>query len=307
MMRWHLSVPATSANLGPGFDMLGLALDFRLSLRAGPSSAFKLTLRGEGAGTLPGNEDNLLAASYRHACIANGWPVMPLRIEIDNPIPISSGLGSSAAAICIGLALAREVHGKPWDRDRMLEEAIHIEGHADNVAPALLGGLICCEWNAGVFHPRRMPISPHIRILAATPQEQANTKAMRGILPNPQPPGLVEHHRALAYRLLEALAHAKAEGLQISCQDRLHQPHRLARLPKANAIFEIFKNHETLAGAYLSGSGPTIGGWVLGNGDPTKHLAQALRQSGINTTLRLLRLDQDGVRREGTQDLVQPA
>jgi len=307
MTRWHLSVPATSANLGPGFDMLGLALDLRLALKADPSEAFELDLHGEGSGELPDNEENLLVATYKFACERHGWPITPLAIHIDNPIPISSGLGSSAAVIGLGLALAREVHGQPWDRDDMLEEAIEIEGHPDNVAPALLGGLICCERKGGAFQPRRMPISPVIRVLAATPPELSNTSAMRDILPNPQPPNLVASHRDMAYRLLEALAEGKSEGLKLSGEDLLHQPHRLARLPMANTIFKIFRAHPALAGAYLSGSGPTVAGWVMGDNDPTRDLHAALSEARVNANLKFLRLDQDGVRREETQRLVQPA
>lgn len=302
MNAWQLSVPATIANLGPGFDRLGMALNLRLHLQAKPHSEFQLSLSGYGSDIFPTDASNLMVRAYEHACRANEREPIPLALEIHNPIPIRSGMGSSAAAIVIAVALAREVHQMPWERQQMLREAVEIEGHPDNVAPALLGGLICCDHEGDQVQANRQLLAHSIHVITAKPPEQALTKLMREILPNPQPQALLASHQIMVQKLLQALAGADPEGLKISSLDQLHQPYRLASLPQAKALFEIFNQDPKLNGAFLCGSGPTVGAWVIGPKDPTQQLARQLQDHQITADLRFLRPDQDGVRREGTQN-----
>ena len=300
-MKWHLSVPATSANLGPGFDMLGLALDLRLTLKAEVASTYQLELSGYGAEQYPKDASNLVIQAYEYACRTHAWPITNLALKITNPIPVSSGLGSSASAIAIGLALAREVHQQPWDRHQMVREATAIEGHPDNVAPAILGGLIRCDSNGLQTQTHRCQLSPNILVLAATPDEQANTQAMRKILPLPHSPECLRNQNRQVSTLLKGLAEADPEALAISTHDQMHQPYRLALLPKARQLFQLFQSLNAFAGTYLSGSGPTVAGWVLHGKNPSLEVTQQLQQMGLVADVRLLRPDQDGVRREATE------
>lgn len=305
-MKWHISAPATTANLGPGYDLLGLALDLRLQLKAEPASSFSLELSGYGHDIYPTNQNNLVLQAYQKACIGNGWPVHPVKVSIHNPIPISSGLGSSAAAIVIGLTLAREVHDRPWDRNQMLTEAIAIEGHPDNVAPAILGGLIYCQNNHSNIIPHRCAVSQDIKVLTATPEEHANTADMRKLVPKPTS-GQLAAQKTHVRQLLQALEKGSPKDIEANCHDSLHQPYRLPHLPKAQAVFNLFSNHSQFSGAYLSGSGPTVAGWVLHQPDPSQTITAALENMGLKADLRYLRPDLDGVRRENSHQIIPPA
>ncbi|UCH11142.1 MAG: homoserine kinase, partial [Fidelibacterota bacterium] len=139
--RYRTSVPATTANLGPGYDILGLALDLYLVATAIPAEEWFFELRGEGRHLLDTCDMNLMARAFRESCDRYGWEVQPLRVESDNPIPLARGLGSSAAAIVTGMALAQLVNRGSIDKDALFRDAAELEGHPDNVAAAVYGGL----------------------------------------------------------------------------------------------------------------------------------------------------------------------
>ena len=140
-----MTVPASSANLGPGFDALAVALDVQLEARTAPRGARRVVTSGHGAGELPDDESNLVWQSLAACCEHVGAPVPDCSLVVDNAIPLERGLGSSAAAAVAGLVLGRALAGAPLDDDELVDLATELEGHPDNAAAALLGGLVLCR------------------------------------------------------------------------------------------------------------------------------------------------------------------
>ena len=293
--RYQVSVPATSANLGPGFDRLGLALALRMEVSARVSEAWSISYRGQGQDAMPANADNLIARAYREGATQLGEVPLAFELAIVNPIPISRGMGSSATAIVAGLALAQCVHTGKVDRETVFQQAARYEGHPDNVAPAVFGGLQVCEALETGFHATPAPISPNIRVLAVSPSAGFSTKEMRGILPTTFDAETLAHNALAQKKLLEGLAIGDPEGLRFSEADLLHQPYRLAAQPTSQVLFQIFQGMTSVAGAYLSGSGPTIGGWLLGDIDPLPELTGAMAAKEIIGEVRILDVDRDGL------------
>ena len=260
MSRIHLTVPASAANLGPGFDRLGIALSMRMELIADSAQGWSVATEGQGRGCLSTDRTNLVAQAYLRTCGFHRWPPRPFSLRVINPIPLSKGLGSSAAAIVAGVMLAHLAHGGALDTRAVCTDAVKIEGHADNVLPAALGGVCCCEPG-----PRweRKPISSRIRVLVAIPPGTALTKEMREILPSRRSCLVKERHRRLLARLLRGLTDGRPEELKVSQMDGLHQPYRLRVLPVSRRIFGALVHQRDVVGPFLCGSGPTVGAWVL--------------------------------------------
>ena len=259
-----MRVPATSANLGPGFDALGLALTLydELTLRTSPVPG----LRIEAYGDVPTDETNLVVQSARAAFAAVGEQPSGLELAYTARIPHARGLGSSAAAICAGVTAALALNGI-HDRSLALEIAFSIERHPDNIAAAIYGGLTV-SWvespykipgntAGGTDKARAVRLVPAAEIvpIAFIPEERTSTSASRGTLP-----ATVSHHDA-AYNagraaLLVAALTSSPRELLTATEDRLHQQYRLPRLPEGAALIDRLR----AAGvpAVLSGSGPTV-------------------------------------------------
>ena len=301
--HWFLSAPATSGNLGPGFDRMGLAYGLRLEIRARPAERFSVEPLGKDAGELPRDERNLILATYINECRRLGWPCPPLALTADNPIPIKGGLGSSATAIAGGLALAWLANGKEVDRQAVFERAATLEGHPDNVAPAIFGGLTLCGKSAnGTFTSRPGTLADGIKVLLVTPDAQADTASMRKALPKSWPEEIERETDQLVQRLIAGLANADAEGLGSSQLDRKHQPYRFALQPEARRVFETLCEEPAAAGVFLSGSGPTVAAWILGEGRDLPDFPQRFKSMGIDTEVRLVDIDRAGLIAEIVRD-----
>ncbi len=294
-MLYTVSAPATSGNLGPGFDLLGLAYDLRLTIRARRADHFEVITQGEGAESLPTDETNLIAKTYRAACERLQKPVIPLAIMVDNPIPVCGGLGSSATALAGGEALAAVVHGLEPDRDAIFQRCAQAEGHPDNAAPAVYGGLTHCGQADGLFTSRQAPLDPRLRVLLATPSDRADTETMRAALPKSWPQADLDANRELVSRLLAGLANGDSAGLACSREDRIHQPYRLPLLHQTRALFNLWCQDPRLPGCFLSGSGPTVAAWVLDETLTTADFETAIRALGIEAKLWLVAIDRDGL------------
>ena len=258
-VRHHtVRVPATSANLGPGFDALGLALDLHLAVRTTDRApgAPRATVRGEGADVLPTDDANLVWRAFTVACERLGADVPDVALEVVNAIPLERGLGSSSAAIVAGLALARDVAGIRVGEPALAELAAELEGHADNVAPALLGGLVACARDdAGTLVLRRADPRPGLRLALVVPEARQSTDASRAALPATLDRADVVTQVQRTGHVLGALLGAwpAAPGL---AGDRLHEPPRTDADPAAGGVLGTLR----AAGlhAWLSGSGPTV-------------------------------------------------
>jgi homoserine kinase len=292
-MRYSLSVPASSANLGPGYDRLGLALALHFSLQAETASDWQMTNRGEGAAMLPTGKDNLVTATYIDICHHLGRPATPLHIESENQVPVGIGLGSSSTAVVAGVLLAHMVHvPERFSKNDIFQIAANLEGHPDNVGPAIFGGLLDSQQTVdGTWTAEQRTLHPDILTVLAIPDEPASTTVMRGLLPPAYTAEQEAQTEKAVTSLLNGLAKGDRSALEASQWDVKHQPYRFPALPQSARIYELFKSEPAVAGAFLSGAGPTVAGWFFREDRETiERLA-----SRSELPLRILEPDHQGV------------
>jgi homoserine kinase len=257
LVHHTVQVPATSANLGAGFDAFGLALDLHLAARTVDhvEGAPRVTSRGLGADVLPTDDTNLVWRSFADACASLGEPVPDVALEVTNRIPLERGLGSSSAAIVAGIVLARSVTGARVGEPALVELAATIEGHPDNVAPAILGGLVAGARGEGGYVVRRInPLPGHVA-LAFVPAAAQSTEASRATLPDSLDREAVVDQVARAGHVLVGLTGAWSIDPTL-VGDRLHEPVRTAALPDRGALLDALRTAGMTA--WLSGSGPVV-------------------------------------------------
>ena len=252
-----VAAPATSANLGPGFDCAAVALELWNELELSDGSG--VVVDGEGAGELPEDESNLAVRAYGLVASPAGK-----RFRFRNRIPLERGLGSSAAAIALGLLAAQAAAGAETTLEELLALGAPLEGHADNLAAVLVGGA-CLTWREGERHrlvqlAEELPLQP----IAVSPPERVATAASRGRLPL-----VLAHEQAAvaasrAALLGAALTSGDAELLRAAFDDVLHEPYRLETMP----LLRELRAHPPggAAGVTLSGSGPTVIAWAYPGG-----------------------------------------
>jgi homoserine kinase len=261
--RVHVRVPATSANLGPGFDALGLALDLYddVMARTSDEPGVLIDVVGEDAHTVPRNESHLVVRAMRATFDRLGTQPTGVVVECVNRIPHGRGLGSSSAAIVAGILLARELVAGGADAlpdVGVLRLAADLEGHPDNVAPCLLGGL-CVAWcSDGAVDALRVSIELPIRPVVLVPPNQSSTLPARGLLPSQVPYSDATYTVARAALLMAVLAGTGggADALLAATDDLLHQPYRAASMPESALLVTALRANG--AAAVLSGAGPTV-------------------------------------------------
>lgn len=262
-----VAVPATSANLGPGFDSLGLALSLEDEVTAEINGdAVRVAVSGEGAGEVRTDERHLVAATVLHTLRELGVPQpRGLRLSCRNRIPHARGLGSSSAAIVAGVLLGYELAGHPRDNEAALRLAAKIEGHPDNVAPCLLGGFTIAWTEPG--GARAVPLSAHpdVRPVVYIPTLRGLTAHARAALPDQIPHADASFNVARAALLVHALT-AAPELLLEATADRLHQPYRADAMPKTAAL--VAELREAGVAAFVSGAGPSVLALPVGQGVP---------------------------------------
>jgi len=253
-----VTVPATSANLGPGYDSLGLALELRDHVTATLSdqSGVRVSVEGQGAGALPTDGTHLVAKTIIDACATFGLEVIGLDVSCQNAIPQGRGLGSSAAAIVAGLVLARELAQAPASEDDLLQMANAIEGHPDNVAACLLGAMTIAWVDPdGLANAVSMNVHPDIFPLAAVPNVELSTKKARGLIP-----AQIPHADAAFNAARSALMVASMIGdptfLLEATDDRLHQTYRAQAYPESMGLVRALRDQGIAA--CISGAGPSV-------------------------------------------------
>ncbi|HEY3436657.1 MAG TPA: homoserine kinase [Actinotalea sp.] len=255
----RVRVPATSANLGPGFDALGLALAHydEIEVKALGSSEVTVEVSGEGSGDLPTGEDHLVVRAIRAALDEVGAPQVGLHLTCLNAIPHGRGMGSSAAAVVGGILAARMLISEPeaLDDRTALRLATAFEGHPDNAAPALLGG-VTVAWE-GPAGPRAtvLPVHPDVRPVVLVPSGRCATRTARGVLPATVPHGDAAFTAGRAALLVQALCH-RPDLLWDATEDRLHQGYRASVMPATWHLVSALR----AAGqaAVVSGAGPSV-------------------------------------------------
>ncbi|WP_433007293.1 homoserine kinase [Kribbella sp. CA-294648] len=252
----RVRVPATSANLGPGFDAFGLALTRYDELTVIPGgSGVTVEVTGPGEGEVPLDESHLVVRSIRAGLESLGASVPGFTLRCDNRIPHGRGLGSSSAAIVGGIAAAYGLTGTPLDRDAVLALANQIEGHPDNVAASALGGFTIAWTEGETGRAIRLEPLAGLSVVAYVPATRVLTKEARGLLPDGVPHGDAAANAGRAALLVAALT-ARPELLMVATEDRLHQEYREPAMPESLAL--VHKLRGSGLPAVVSGAGPTV-------------------------------------------------
>lgn len=263
----RVRTPATSANLGPGFDAFGLALSLHDEIEVtaqfgGPAAPVEVTVDGEGAGSVPLDERHLVVRSLRAAFAELGEQPSTLRLHCSNALPHGRGLGSSAGAIVGGVVAARALTGVTA-HDDALALADRLEGHPDNVAACLYGGLtVAWRDDAGAARATRIDVHPDVAPIVCVPSFEVSTEKARGLLPGAVPHADAAANAGRAALLVHALGR-RPDLLLDATADRLHQHYREPAMPETFELVTALRA-DGLA-AVVSGAGPTV--LVLGTGD----------------------------------------
>ena len=270
-------LPATSANLGPGFDAVGLAMSLFLTVRAEPALAFTLAATGRDPDVCGRLEGNLMLSTYTELLREQGRPVPPLTISLHNEIPLGMGCGSSAAALLAGVLLATHFGGLGWRREQVLAEACRREGHPDNVAACLCGGFTVSRMETnGLVTTASMGHSLPWHLVLALPRTQLRTSEARALLPATYARADAVSNLASTALLVAAFASGQGSLLRGAMVDRLHQPYRMAACPLLPRLLPL-ASHPGILGVALSGAGPAV--LLLTPEPPGPDLAATIRSA----------------------------
>ncbi len=262
--RVTVRVPATTANLGSGFDCLGMALEVYNTVTAQVvPSGLDVRVTGEGEEALRWGEENRVLRAMRLVYQQSGRRLPGLRLDLENTIPLGRGLGSSAAASVGGLVAANALCGEALTTDQLLALAVRLEGHPDNVAPALLGGLVVAVAEGERLVCAPVPVPTGLMAAAFVPDFPMPTEEARRVLPGQLDRADAVYNLSRAALLVAAFATNRPDLLDLATGDRLHQPYRQALFPAMPALFQAARS-AGCQGVFLSGSGSTI--LALANG-----------------------------------------
>jgi len=290
----EVRAPATTANLGPGFDCLGMALDLWNRLEVlpvgSPSEAnAQVEIFGEGAGELASDESNLTFRSMQFLFDEAGIAMPPLRLRCHNAIPLSRGMGSSAAAIAGGLAAANALCDNPYSDNELLEMAATIEGHPDNVAAAVLGGLQLVVSDGPQLYTAPIPVPEDVQAVLLIPESRIATADARAVLPGQVSMADAVFNMGRVALLVAGMALDRPQYLDVATQDRLHQPYRQPLFPAIKVIFAAARDAGAL-GVFLSGSGSTVLALTRGREMTVAYeMFEAARLTGIASRLEITR------------------
>ncbi len=258
-----IRVPASCGNVGPGFDVLGLALDLWNTAAFGlEGKRWEIVVHGEGADRLPADESNLVLRAARRVWEVTGERLPAgLHVRCENGIPLQSGLGSSGAAALLGVLGGNALLGYPLSAEEAFALAAEVEGHPDNVAPSLYGGLTASVAFAGGWHVQPLPVAAAWRrrrwIAVVVPEVPLSTAASRQALPDAVPLADAVFNIGHSVLVAEAFRRGEPDLLALAFQDRLHQPYRLPLVPGAEAALAAAHRAGAVA-AGLSGAGPGV-------------------------------------------------
>ena len=259
---FHLSLPATSANLGPAFDAAALAMDFYIKIDALPSAEYSISATGRDCEICGAVENHLILNTYREVLEASGQPTTPLSLRIANDIPIGRGCGSSAAARLAGIALAVHFGRLRWTDAQIVGEASRREHHPDNASACWMGGLTVARMSGlteGVAEAQVVCVRPKgkWRLLLAVPSQSLSTEEARRVLPEQYSRADAVTNIQNSMLLLAAFTQGRHDLLAAALEDRIHQPYRAALCPLLPCLQEL-KGKDGILGAVLSGAGPSV-------------------------------------------------
>lgn len=294
-------VPATTANLGPGFDCLGAALamynQVRFTRLSQAEPPLILKVEGTEADRVATDASNLVYTSFVKLCEITGQAVPPVQIEITLGVPLARGLGSSATAIAAGLVGANFLLGNPLSPQQIVQVGVALEGHPDNIVPALLGGCRLSAQRDDAWAAAEIPWNSAVKVAIAIPNFELSTAEARRVLPETYSRADAIFNVSHLGLLLRGLENGRRDWLTFALQDRIHQPYRQALIPG----FDEVRQAGMAAGAYevvISGAGPTL--LALGDQESIGAIAAAMKAAwervGIAATALPISLDLQGTR-----------
>ncbi|GAB6991387.1 homoserine kinase [Paenibacillus pini] len=294
----RVRIPASTANLGPGFDTLGMALSLYAWIEMKQAEKTVFHLHGDQMSGIPEDKSNLIYKVAQLVFVEAGVSVPELEISMYSDIPLTRGLGSSASAIVGGLAAANALIGSPLSNEKLFDMAARLEDHPDNVGASLFGGVITATWDG--THTEHIRIEPHsdLEVLVVIPEFQLATSAARRVLPDQISRQDAVYNISRSSLLVAALSSGKLEYLRTAMSDRLHQPYRASLVPGMSEILQDAVNHGAL-GVALSGAGPTLLALVNRN-EAKKHelehyLLNTMKTHGIEASTKWLKPSIKGV------------
>jgi homoserine kinase len=297
--RFAVSVPATSANLGPGFDTIGLALDLRIRadvdvLDAGAEPAWAFT--GPEAPTHGGLRDEMLRA-MRTLYASVGQTPPPLAISVNNPVPLGRGLGGSAAGAALGLAIAAALRDPEPSIEELTRTVTVLEGHPDNGVPAIVGGIVVAVSEGEDVVYARFDPPAGMRALVVVPDFSMPTREARAILPDAYPRRDAVYNVGHAALLAAAFASGRVDLLRTAMHDRLHQPFRASFVPGLPEMLAL--ETPALLGVALSGAGPSVIALVQPGCDAGERMQAIFAKHGVSSRVMDLAVSPSGIVREG--------
>ncbi len=290
-----IQIPATSANLGAGFDALGLALTYYNYVEM--DECDRIDIKPLDNIDVPTDESNLIYISAKDLFNVCGKNIRGLKIRQTNNIPMARGMGSSSACIVAGLVGANTLLGNPLSADDLVDLAAQIEGHPDNTAPALLGGIVTAVFDGKKVHWVKQEVYTKLKFVTIVPDFELKTEKARACLPKEVSHKDAVYNLSRAALFSSSLLTGKFENLRTAVHDKLHQPYRMALIPNAREVFDIAYNHGAY-GAYISGAGPTIIAIVDEN---NKYFAGKMKFSLDNVGLNNWQVDEYHIDNDGTK------
>jgi homoserine kinase len=254
---FRMRLPATSANLGSGFDAAAVALNLFLTIDAETAERFSIAATGHDSDLCSRLENNLILDIYSRVLTENGRTAKPLAIRMQNEIPLGMGCGSSAAGRLAAIAMAVHFGELDWSSDRILEEACALEGHPDNAAACWLGGFVAAANEAKTVHVARVNPPQSWRAIVALPSESLATSKARAVLPATYTSADVVANIQAVSMLGLAFAQGRGDLLRVAMQDRIHQPYRAEMCPLLPSLLPLAGTSGIL-GVSLSGAGPAV-------------------------------------------------
>lgn len=291
-----ISVPATSANLGSGFDSLGIALKLYNQVMMEETDGIDI-IASDGS-DIPHDESNLIYSSAKVLYELCGRPFSGLKLIQENNIPMTRGLGSSSACIAAGLVGANAILGDPLSKDDIVNLAAKLEGHPDNSTPAILGGLVASVFDGNKVYSVKVPISGRLKFAAFIPGFELKTEIARNALPEKVSHKDAVYNLSRAALMTASLFSGRLDNLKIAAGDKLHQPYRMKFIKGASEIFDISLKCGAYA-VFISGAGPTLMAMIDANDACFESRAKAeLTGRFPDWNLVILDCDEDGVRVE---------
>lgn len=289
-------IPASTTNLGPGFDVLGLALQLYSTVTLEPSDTdTEVVVSGVDADKIPGTPEHVAFQAVELVFKRSGTKrPNGFKLHIDNGIPAIRGLGGSGTAILGGLLTANILCGIPFSDAELLNFATEIEGHPDNVAASLYGGIVVSAQEDGYVHTIRLACPPELSIVLVIPNFPISTKQAREVLPKSVDFADAIYNTSRSTLLIASIATGQFEMLRVAMKDKLHQPYRTSLIPGFNDVVEAAIANGALSVA-LSGAGPTVAAYCLEHAEQVATQMQtAFNKHQIVCDTKILKADVNG-------------